>query len=163
MSKTKCENRPLLFIAGLIMEAILAFLLTSCSSSGPIYVSLYGNEKMNVENEKTNESHAVLVCLYMLRSETNFMRVPLETFWQEGEKAFASDLVGIREEKILIPNDTQWVPLHLTKEVNFIGAAADFRRPDKKGWRLVYSLADKKPKEIWLTVGKDKIEIERIK
>ena len=164
MNTTKRANRKRLFFAFLLIEAIMVFLVSGCLTSGPIWVNILGNQKMNVDDEKTNESHAVLVCLYMLRHNQNFLLVPLEDFWQGGEKAFESDLVE-RKEIVLIPNAPEWpwVDLQFSKETRYFGVAADFRNPDRKEWRQIHDLAAKKPKQIWLTVGKNKIEIEKIK
>jgi type VI secretion system protein VasD len=131
-------------------------ILSSCASPRPVQVSVLGNESMN-------SGYPVLVCLYQLKSDTNFMRIPLESFWADREKEFAADLVEPGTEIMLAPGETKWVPLQASKETNYIGAAADFRRPDNKGWRLVYDLAVKRPKEIWLTVTANRIEIEKTK
>jgi len=111
-----------------------------------------------------NEGYAALICIYQLSSAANFEHVPLESFWKDGEKAFAGDVVGSRQAFMLEPGKNKWEPVQVSKETKYIGVAVDFRRPDNKGgWRLVYDVSYKRPKEMLLTVVSNKIEIQRKK
>jgi len=138
------------------LSVIMFSTVSSCTSSGPVHVSVLGSENMN-------SGYPILVSLYKLKNDTNFMRVPLESFWEDGENVFKSDLVEPGIEIMLAPGETKWVPIQVSKDTNYIGAAADFRKPDNKGWRLVCDLTVKRPKEIWLTVSSNRIEIEKTK
>jgi len=138
------------------LSVIMFSTVSSCTSSGPVHVSVLGSENMN-------SGYPINVFLYKLKNDTNFMRAPLKSFWEDGQKEFAADLVEPGIEIMLAPGETEWKTLQVSKETNYIGAAADFRRPDNKGWRLVYDLTVKRPKEIWLTVTANGIEIERTK
>ncbi len=155
MKMAKWANRSMALSVFLGVSVIMLSLMSSCLASGPVWVSLLGTEKMN-------DGRPALVCLYELKSSTNFERVPLESFWKEGERVFGSDLVK-KTEIMLSPLKTEWFPLQVTKDTNYIGVAVDFRRADAQGWRLVYSLIEKKPKEIYLRVVGNRIEIERKK
>jgi type VI secretion system VasD/TssJ family lipoprotein len=156
MNMTKWANRSMFLSVFLGLSVIMLSLMSGCLASGPVWVSLLGTEKMN-------DGRPALVCLYELKSSTNFMGVPLASFWKEGEKAFGSDLVKGKTEIMLSPLKTEWFPLQVSKETNYIGVAVDFRRADAQGWRLVYSLIEKKPKEIYLRVVGNRVEIDKKK
>ncbi len=156
MNMAKWANRSMALSVFLGLSVIMLSLMSSCLASGPVHVSLLGTEKMN-------DGRPALVCLYKLKNDTNFVRVPLESFWKDGEKVFASDLVEPRTEIMLSPGETRWVSLQVAKDTNYIGVAVDFRRADTQGWRLVCPLIVKKPKEILLTVVGNRVEIERKK
>lgn len=156
MNIIKCAKRSIFLGVSFGLSIAMLSMISSCGSAGQVHVSVFGNDKMN-------EGYAALICLYKLKNATNFERVPLESFWKDGEKVFASDLVEPRTEIMLMPGETQWKTLQVSKDTNYIGAAADFRRPDNKAWRLVYDITVKRPKEILLTVVSNRIEIERKK
>lgn len=156
MSPTNRTIRPTFFCTLLGLSVITFSVVSSCTSSGPVHVSVLGNENMN-------SGYPIRVFLYKLKNDTNFMRVSPESFWGEGEKEFAGDLVEPGIEIMLAPGDTVWKTLQVSKDTNYIGAAADFRKPDNKGWRLVCDLTVKRPKEILLTVSSNRIEIEKTK
>lgn len=156
MSIAKWVNRSMALSVFLGVSVIVLSILTSCTSSGVVHVSLLGHEKMNDERP-------CFVCLYKLKNNTNFLLVPLESFWKDGDKAFAADIVPPRTDIMLRPGETRWVSLEVSKETNYIGVAADFRTPDSKGWRLIFPLIVKRPDQILLTVVSNRIEIEKIK
>ena len=155
MNRTKWANRQIFLGVFLGLSVILLSLMTSCLAPKPVYVNLFGTEKMN-------EGRPALVCIYQLKIDTNFVRVPLESFWKDGQKAFASDLVE-KTEYMLSPGETKHIDVPAGKETNYIGVAVDFRRADTQGWRLVCPLNVKRPKRILLTVVGNRVEIEKTK
>jgi len=155
MNMAKWANRSMFLSVFFGLSIIMLSLMTSCMPPGPVYVSLLGTEKMN-------DGRPALVCLYQLKSATNFERVPLELFWKNGEKDFTSDLVE-KTEIMLSPGATEHKWVQAGKETNYIGVAVDFRRADTQGWRLVCPLVVKRPKEILLIVVGNRIEIDKKK
>jgi type VI secretion system VasD/TssJ family lipoprotein len=127
--------------------------LSACFwKSRQINLSVTGQAGMN------SGGYAVLVCFYQLKSDVNFARVPLGSFWKEGQAAFQNDLVTSRTEKMLAPGDTEEIPLKISKETKFLGIAADFRKPDGDQWRKIYPLSKKRTKII-ISVGNGGIEL----
>jgi type VI secretion system VasD/TssJ family lipoprotein len=138
-----------------LAACILPFLASGCYSTMTLYTGVVGAKDMN------SGGHAVVVSVYQLKSETNFLRVPVESFWQEGAKSFDGDLVETKTDVMLLPGETKWLTLTLKNETRFIGAAGDFRRPDQKGWRQVYAISERRPDELWVIVGYDGLKIEK--
>lgn len=138
--------------------ALALFSITSnCGSPAVVHINVAGKDIMN-------EGYPALVCIYQLSSAANFENVPIESFWKDGEKAFAGDVVGSRQAFMLEPGKNRWEPVQVSKETKYLGVAVDFRRPDNTGgWRLVYDVSYKRPKELLLTVVGNKIEIQRKK
>jgi type VI secretion system VasD/TssJ family lipoprotein len=142
-------------IYGLLALGLLPFLVSGCSATATLYTGVVGAKDMN------SGGHAVVVSVYQLKNDSNFLRVPVEAFWQEGAKSFDSDLVETKTDVMLLPGETKWLTLTLKNETRFIGAAGDFRRPDQKGWRQVYAIPERRPDELWVIVGYDGLKIEK--
>jgi type VI secretion system VasD/TssJ family lipoprotein len=156
MSIIKCAKRSIFLSVSFGLSLTLLSIISSCGSAGIVHVNVAGNDKMN-------EGYEAFICLYPLKNATNFEHVPVESFWKDGEKAFADDVVGSRIDFMLMPGDNRWKEVQVSKDTKYIGIAVDFRNPDKTGWRLVYDVTVKRPKEILLTVVNNRIEIERKK
>lgn len=135
---------------------ILPFLflsLFSCSSKIK-FITLEATQDLN------KGGNACYVCIYQLRNDMDFKRTPVESFWNQGEKAFEADIVDKPVCETLIPGDEAYIDITISDETNFIGVAADFRDPDKERWRQVYEIPSKKPTEIRIIVGSNTVTIE---
>lgn len=128
-----------------ICAGIMVLSVAACSKSPQIRFSVTGQKYMN------GGGYAALICIYQLKSDANFARVPLESFWREGQNAFQSDMVGSRTEVMLAPGETKEVTVILSEETRFIGAAADFRKPEGDMWRQIYEVNPKKKKFYQIT------------
>ena len=144
----KCLLESKLFILNLVL--ILSF---GCSSQIESFY-LYPTKNLN------NGGNACFVCVYQLRNAQNFEMTTIDSFWQEGIKIFESDLVEKVICDTLIPMDRVRIPFLVAEETNYIGVVADFRNPDREGWRQVYKIPSKRPKEIRITVGTNSLIIQ---
>jgi len=141
-------------IRSFLALGLLTFCVWGCSST-TLYTGLVGAKDMNLGG------HAVMVSIYQLKNDTNFLRLPVESFWQDGAKSFEGDLADTKTDVMLLPGETKWLTLTLKDETRFLGAAGDFRRPDQKGWRQVYPLPPRRPTELWVIIGYDGLKIEK--
>lgn len=140
-------------VRGLVGAALMIATAAACSKTPQIQFSVSGQKYMN------SGGYAALVCIYQLRSDTNFLRIQRDQFWREGQTALQSDMVGARTEIMLSPGETRTVTLELSKETKFIGAAADFRKPEGDAWRQLLPL-DQKKKKFYQITKKSKKSLE---
>lgn len=119
---------------------------------GGLELNLVGDGQLN------NGGNAVVVRIYQLRSDENFKRSTMESFWQDDEKALGNDLIE-KLELTLLPGEQKPLNLKLSKEANFIAAAADFFNPDRDQWRQVVSAASVKGNKSSIIVGSDRVSI----
>ena len=141
---------------GAILLLCLVYLfitLSSCSSKIK-FITLEATQDLN------KGGNACYVCIYQLRNDMDFKRTPVESFWNEGEKPFAADIVDKPVCETLIPGDEAYIDITISDETNFIGVAADFREPDQERWRQVYAIPSKKPTEVRIIVGSNTVRIE---
>jgi type VI secretion system VasD/TssJ family lipoprotein len=134
-----------------------AVLSQSACALPPIKFGLRGTPDQN------NGGYAVQISVYQLKKDTNFIREPLESFWQEKGKGFESDLVAPPVDIILAPNDAKTILIPIFAETEFIGIAADFRKPDLQGWRHILPLPARGLRELLIQVGKNGLRIESAK
>jgi type VI secretion system VasD/TssJ family lipoprotein len=120
----------------------------------PLQLGLRGTADQN------NGGYAVQVYVYQLKKDTNFIREPLESFWQDKGKAFESDLVAPPVDVVLAPNDSKILPIPLYSETVFIGVAADFRKPNLQDWRQVFPVPARGLRELVILVGRNGLRIE---
>ncbi|RQW07075.1 MAG: type VI secretion system lipoprotein TssJ, partial [Calditrichaeota bacterium] len=112
------------------------------------------NEELN------NGGNPVVVRIYLLKTDVNFQRSTLEAFWKNDRETLGSDLIGEPIEIMLHPDEVkQLKKIKLTKEINYVGAAADFYQPDKNQWKYLYNLTQSKADELILAIGRDKLLI----
>jgi type VI secretion system VasD/TssJ family lipoprotein len=136
--------------------SFLAFLFLfnfSCSSKIK-FITLEATQDLN------KGGNACYVCIYQLRNDMDFKRTPVESFWNQEEKAFEADIVDKPVCETLIPGDEAYIDITILEETNFIGVAADFREPDQERWREVFEIPSKKPTEIRIIVGSNTVRIE---
>ncbi len=146
----------------LVMSAILV-VLTGCAKSKPLKLSYEGTPDLN-------GGYTCLVRVYQLKTDANFMSAPRDTFWSNAPATFEADLAAPLIEVMLEPGQMKNdLKIKITKETKFIGAAADFRRPDKDAWRKILPFSTKKgllptplrkSKEITLTISAGGIDIK---
>ena len=139
-------------IFGLLLASVLLFLFSACSGPKTVKVSVQGAMEMN-------QKQVCVIYIYQLSNDTSFMQATADSFWKEGAKDFEKDLVKEAIKIQLFPGEARDYELNISEETKFIGAAADFYRPKKEGWRKVFSLASKVPKIITVLIKHDTIEI----
>ena len=133
---------------------INSVLLAGCASHQGI--ALKGNTEQN------SGGHPVVVHIYQLSSDTNFNRTVVESFWQDDTSILGDDLVKPKIEILLAPGEIRRMKLKLSDEIKFIGIAADFRKPDKNGWRKVYPIDSNRAKNILINIASDRLIIEEL-
>jgi len=145
-----CNSKKLLI--GLIY--LVCVVISGCASHQGLAIK--GSAEQN------SGGHPVVVHIYQLNSDTNFNRAVVESFWQNDSNILGDDLVKPKIEILLAPGEIRRMKLKLSDEIKFIGVAADFREPDKNGWRKVYPLDSNRSKNILINVASDRLIIEEI-
>jgi type VI secretion system VasD/TssJ family lipoprotein len=113
-------------------------------------------------DDQNSGGHPVVIHIYQLSSDTNFNRAVVESFWQDDTNILGDDLVKPKIEILLAPGEIKRLKLKLSDEIKFIGIAADFRNPDKNGWRKVYPIDSNRAKNILINVASDRLIVEEI-
>jgi len=135
-----------------VLIASLIFLFFSCAAKEI-------NTTVHADYD-ANRGHAVAVQIYQLKSDSAFRLLPVEAFFQGEDKRLQADTV----EKIpftIIPGETKPILIKISEETRYIGAAANFNKPNKEGWREVISLDSKRPKEIWVVIQANRIMMNK--
>jgi type VI secretion system VasD/TssJ family lipoprotein len=141
----------------ILIIVISTLWMIECSSSAQLVgIGLYGDKNLN------GGGYAVEVYICQLKNETNFVLADTESFWQEGIQDLAADLVGTPIKTMLKPDEVKSFQMEISKEAKYIGAAANFYSPDKNRWRQVFNTSEL-PKDIWIVVGYNNIEIKELK
>jgi type VI secretion system VasD/TssJ family lipoprotein len=142
----KCK----MMIFGLL--PVLLFVLAACGGPKQINLTLQGTQEMN-------KQQSCVIYVFQLRSDTNFLNASLESFWEQGRESFAADIVEERKYQ-LVPGENRTDFLMLKEDTVVIGAVGDFNEPDKEGWRQVYTLGKKTPKQLYIVIGYNRLDIQ---
>ena len=142
--------------AGIGVILIYGMFVMGCGNQ--ITLAMKGHKKLNTCGGE--EAYSVVVRIYQLKNDANFKLPTIESFWKNDEEAIGEELVGQKQEVMLHPGESKEIKIKKEKEAKFIGAAADFCKPDEDGWRQIYSL-DKGGKNLWVVVGDDRLVIEK--
>ena len=132
---------------------LLILFFSSCMKY--MYIGIQGSADLN------NGGHAVVVRIYQLRIDSNFINAPIDTFWNEGEDIIANDMTAPKIELILTPGETKQIDLEIEEETQFIGVAADFRMPDKTGWKQIHPVSSTNLRDLWVSVGSNRLIIQK--
>ena len=145
ISKTKHQ-------AGFGILPVLMLVLAACGGPKQISLNLQGTQEMN-------KQHSCVIYVYQLRGDTNFLSASLESFWEQGRESFAADIIEERKYQ-LVPGETRTDLLTLKEDTVYLGAVGDFTEPDKEGWRRVYAFGKKAPKQLYIVIGYNRIDIQ---
>lgn len=102
--------------------------------------------------------NAALIRVYQLRSSSGFERSSLDAFWRSDE-AIANDLIGIREEVLLYPDQEHAFDLKLEKDTRFVGIAANLRDPYSNAWREVIEVNRLRGRKVTVRIASDRLEV----
>ena len=130
----------------------LMILLSACGGAKQINLNFQGTQEMN-------KQQSCVVYVFQLRTDTNFLNASLESFWEQGRESFADDIVEERKYQ-LVPGENRTDLLTLKEDTVYLGAVGDFNEPDKEGWRQVYSLEKKPPKQLYIVIGYNRLDIQ---
>jgi len=120
------------------------------------------NITIKSNSELNNGGNPVVLRIYFLKTDKSFKTAPtnLVGFWEDDKKVLSKDLIHEPMELVLYPDEIRKMKkIKLAKEINFVGVAADFYKPDQIRWRYIFDLSEKKYNEVILTVGRDKLSI----
>lgn len=134
---------------------LVFFVLSPTSCMKYMYMGIQGSPDLN------NGGNSVVIRVYQLRIDSNFMNAPIDTFWKEGEDMISNDLTAPRIELILAPGETKQIELEIAEETQFVGIAADFRMPDRTGWKQIQPVSSLNPRDLWVSVGSNRLIIQR--
>ena len=133
---------------------VLYFFSIGALCSKNLKVILRSGEELN------NGGNPVVVRMYLLKSDINFQKATIETFWENDRSVLGADLLGDPIEILLHPGETRRLKkIKLEKEVEYLGAVADFYQPDLTQWKFLYDFSKHKTKEVILAVGRNKLVI----
>ena len=131
---------------------ICSFLIPGCAKN--LKIILRSGEELN------NGGNPVVVRMYLLKSDINFQKATIETFWKNDREALGADLVEDPIEVLLHPRETKRLKkIKLVDEVGFLGAVADFYQPDLTQWKFLYDFTKQKKNEVIIAVGRNKLLI----
>ena len=162
--KMRAQHRPnRISIPGILALSAALLVLAGCGKAKQVKLFFEGKPDMN-------GGYACLVRIYQLKADTSFTAVPLEAFWSATAAPFVADLAVPPMDVMLEPGETKKdLKIKVSKETKFIGAAADFRRPDRDAWRKILPISSKKSllpvslgkgKKITLIISAGGIEIK---
>jgi type VI secretion system protein VasD len=134
----------------MVVLCLVSFVL-SCGGDRPIQIGIYGKEDMN-------NGYAVSIRVFQLKSDTTFRLLPITEFFRGDDSALKGDILYETQETI-IPGERKPVMMKILEGARYIGAVANFNKPDKEGWRDIFPLDSKRPEEIWITIQANSIEI----
>ena len=97
MKSSPFKKTILLFTTQFI--PIIFFLISSCSHH--LTVTVKSNEELN------NGGNPVVVRIYLLKTDINFQRSTLETFWKNDRETLGGDLIEEPVEIMLHPSQTR--------------------------------------------------------
>jgi len=138
----------------ILIVFILCFLLIGALCSKNLKVILRSGGELN------NGGNPVVVRMYLLKSDINFQKATIETFWKNDRQILGADLVDDPIEVLLHPGETRRLKkIKLTNEVEYLGAVADFYQPDLSQWKFLYDFSKYKSNEVILAIGRDKLII----
>lgn len=123
----------------------------------PLRLTFYGTANMNSSGEGEN-ANAAVVRLYGLTSPTNFKDVTPDAFWRDDAAALGEELVST-QQILLYPDQRQELMLDPSDGVQYIGVAADLRRPDPNGWRQVYAVEALRGRTVQVEVGATEVRV----
>jgi type VI secretion system VasD/TssJ family lipoprotein len=136
-----------------MMYGLLVIILCGCSSRELQIMVVAGNDVNYGGNP-------VIVRLYQLKSDVNFRRATIETFWGDDVRTLGGDMVGGPMEVLIRPGETKTLQkIDVHKDAVYLAAAADFYRPDPNRWRHCMNISEYRGKEIYVLVGNDKLAV----
>lgn len=135
-----------------IMVFGLGFFVFRCAGERPIQIGIYGKDDMN-------NGYAVAIKIYQLKSDATFLRLPIDEFFRGDESALRDDILYKTQETI-IPGERKPIPMKILEGARYVGAVANFFKPDGEGWRKVYPLDSNRPEEIWIIIQANSLEIQ---
>ena len=126
---------------------IIFFLLcciTGCSTTQlyPMYIGMHASSVLNPD--KDYRSLPVIVRLYQLRSNNNFMQANFYELWKKPMAVLNHDFL---KEKIitLAPGQQKKLTWTRAKHAKYIAALAIFRKPTRQTWRIIKELPKRIP------------------
>ncbi len=152
MTKSPCSSSKLMRLAALGFLPVLMLALAACGGPKQLSLNLQGTQEMN-------KQHSCVIYVFQLRTDTNFLSASLESFWEQGRESFAADIVEERKYQ-LVPGETRTDLLSLKEDTVYLGAVGDFTEPDKEGWRQVYTFGKKAPKQLYIVIGYNRLDIQ---
>ena len=122
----------------LVIPVALFLLLPGCGGS-QMTISLKG-DKLSLNTCGRNEVHPVSIFVYQLKNDTGFRHSTSESFWRDDVKAIGREDLLDKRQITVHPGESVRLALDINKATKYLGVAADFCKPDKEGWRYVYTL-----------------------
>lgn len=136
---------------------LLVFVLAGCGGTRPLSLTLYGTSNMNSVGEGEG-ANAAVVRIYQLTNATNFTDVTPDAFWRDDKAALGDELIS-SQQFLLYPDQTQTLTLEPAENAQYIGVAADLRRPDQGQWRQIYAVEELRGREVQIEVGATQVRI----
>jgi type VI secretion system VasD/TssJ family lipoprotein len=134
-----------------LLLAGLLILVTGCSNS--LEVVVFGGPDMN------DGGNAAVVKVYQLTGRSNFQSTPLSAFWRGDDEALGKELAAPPRKMTAYPSTTTTVEVDLTGSAQYVGIAANLRRPDREEWRSLHALDDMGD-EVAVTVERRRVTVE---
>jgi len=143
-------------IKTLIVLGLIFIGTFSCSKQITLDLVVRGTKDLN------NGGNSVVVWIFQLSADNEFMRATVESYKKQGNDLFINTLTKSPKEIVLHPEDIKTPVLNISEETEFIGILADFRNPDRQGWRQLFEIDKNPPKKLKVTIGFNKVFIENL-
>ncbi len=145
--------------AARMLPVLMAALLTACAALDAVglrkqpdladalkaprtvAIKLQAAPLLNVDDN--GQSLALIARIYKLKQNNAFEQAPFSAFLnpQAEKEALGADLLEVKEVT-LIPGQRLELQEKVSKEANFVGIVALYRKPDLQRWRLSFAAAE---------------------
>lgn len=103
--------------------------------------------------------NAAIVKVYQLKGNGNFQSVPFSAFWEDEEAALGGALLDTPRKVTVYPNESRTIEVDLVEKAQYVGVAANLRKPDQEQWRFAHPIREMGD-EVAVTVAENRIEVD---
>lgn len=135
-------------VAAVVFLGVLA---SGCS--GPMEVHIRGDNRMN------SGGNPAVVRIYQLSGEASFRQATAADFWADDVAQIRDELVGPPQDLMVYPGEARTLTLEPSEDAQFIGFAADLRRPNRDLWRSIHPVSDLSGATVTLDVLSDRLNV----
>lgn len=139
----------------LLLGAIL--LLSACAGSKKtIRIRVASDSCLNLTDNE--QSLPVLLRVYQLSNETEFMQASFEQLWKR-DLATLGNSFQSRHEYTVYPDKVERFSFNKKEDAQYIGFFATFRKPSREAWRKIVRVPPGvKPKAIYIDLQNNKLK-----
>jgi type VI secretion system protein VasD len=135
---------------------MLLFSNACVSTQKQIKVRISSGESLNLTDNK--ESLPVLLKIYQLNDQTEFMQASFESLWKKDENTLGNSFQS-RHEYTIYPGKIERFSFNKKDETQYIGFFATFRNPSREIWKKVVKVPPGiRPKAIYVNLQNNELK-----